>query len=174
MPLPVAAFLTSAAGMSVALLKSGRAQMLRIRRILVATDFSKTSRKAVAAAIDLAKANRASLTILHAYVPLVPLVPEQYIEAGTWDRIDVESRRWADDQLTKLAQRARKSGVRATAMLIVGDPSRQIVRAARRTHADLIVVGTHGRRGLSKFFLGSVAERVIATATRPVVTVRES
>jgi nucleotide-binding universal stress UspA family protein len=146
--------------------------MIRIRRILVATDFSKASRKAVAAAIDLAKANRATLTILHAYVPLVPLVPEQYIEAGTWDRIDTESRRWADEQLAKLARRARTSGVRATPMVVVGDPSRQIVRAARTTRADLIVVGTHGRQGFSKFFLGSVAERVIATATRPVLTVR--
>ena len=66
--------------------------MTRIRRILVATDFSKTSAKALTGAIDLAKAQRAKLTILHAYVPLVPLVPEQYIEAGTWDRIDTESR----------------------------------------------------------------------------------
>ena len=66
--------------------------MSRIRRILVATDFSKTSAKALKSAIDLAKANRATLTILHAYVPFAPLVPEQYLEAGTWDRIDTESR----------------------------------------------------------------------------------
>ena len=146
--------------------------MTRIRRILVATDFSKTSAKALTGAIDLAKAQRAKLTILHAYVPLVPLVPEQYIEAGTWDRIDTESRRWAERQLVKLAARARKSGVRATPALVIGDPSRQIVRTARSLRADLIVVGTHGRRGLTKFFLGSVAERVIATAACPVMTIR--
>jgi len=146
--------------------------MTRIRRILVATDFSKTSAKALAGAIDLAKAQRAKLTILHAYVPLVPLVPEQYIEAGTWDRIDTESRRWAERQLVKLAARARKSGVRATPALVIGDPSRQIVRTARSLRADLIVVGTHGRQGLTRFFLGSVAERVIATAACPVMTIR--
>jgi nucleotide-binding universal stress UspA family protein len=146
--------------------------MTRIRRILVATDFSKTSAKAVTGAIDLAKANRAKLVILHAYVPFVPLVPEQYLEAGTWDSIDTESRRWAGRQLAKLADRAKKAGVRASSMMVTGDPSSQIVRVARSQHSDLIVVGTHGRRGFSKFFLGSVAERVIATAGCPVMTIR--
>ena len=57
-------------------------------------------------------------------------------------------------------------------MMVTGDPAQQIVRMARSKRADLIVVGTHGRRGFSKFFLGSVAERVIATAPCPVMTVR--
>ena len=146
--------------------------MTRIRRILAATDFSKTSAKALTGAIDLAQTHRAKLAIMHAYVPLVPLVPEQYIEAGTWDRIDTETQRWAERQLAKLAERARKSGVRVSSMLVSGDPSRQIVRTARSLRADLIVVGTHGRQGLTKLFLGSVAERVIATAACPVLTIR--
>ena len=54
--------------------------MTRIRRILCASDFSKTSGKALISAIDLAKANRARLTIVHAHVPIVPLVPEQYLK----------------------------------------------------------------------------------------------
>ena len=146
--------------------------MTRIRRILCASDFSKTSGKALISAIDLAKANRARLTILHAHVPIVPLVPEQYLEASTWDRVDTETRRWAERQVEKLTEKARKRGVRASAMMVTGDPAQQIVRMARSKRADLIVVGTHGRRGFSKFFLGSVAERVIATAPCPVMTVR--
>ena len=146
--------------------------MTRIRRILCASDFSKTSGKALISAIDLAKANRARLTIVHAHVPIVPLVPEQYLEASTWDRVDAETRRWAERQVEKLAEKARKRGVRASALMVTGDPAQQIVRMARSKRADLIVVGTHGRRGFSKFFLGSVAERVIATAPRPVMTVR--
>lgn len=146
--------------------------MTRIRRILCASDFSKTSGKALTAAIDLAKANRARLTILHAYLPIVPLVPEQYIDSSTWDRVDIETRRWADSQIDKLAEKARKRGVRASAMVVTGDPARQIVRMARSQRADLIVVGTHGRRGFSRFLLGSVAEGVIATAPCPVMTVR--
>jgi nucleotide-binding universal stress UspA family protein len=146
--------------------------MTRIRRILCASDFSKTSGKALMSAIDLAKANRARLTIVHAHVPIVPLVPEQYLEASTWDRVDTETRRWAERQVEKLVEKARKRGVRASAMMVTGDPAHQIVRMARSKRADLIVVGTHGRRGFSKFFLGSVAERVIATAPCPVMTVR--
>ena len=146
--------------------------MTRIRRILCASDLSKTSGKALISAIDLAKANRARLTIIHAHVPIVPLVPEQYLEASTWDRVDTETRRWAGRQVEKLTEKARKRGVRASAMMVTGDPAQQIVRMARSKRADLIVVGTHGRRGFSKFFLGSVAERVIATAPCPVMTVR--
>jgi nucleotide-binding universal stress UspA family protein len=69
-------------------------------------------------------------------------------------------------------RRAKKSGIRVAATMVTGDPSAQIVRTARSTRADLIVIGTHGRRGVSKFLLGSVAERVIATAPCPVLTVR--
>ncbi len=57
-------------------------------------------------------------------------------------------------------------------MLLEGVAHEQIVRAARARRADLIVVGTHGRSGLARFFLGSVAGRVVATATCPVLTVR--
>jgi nucleotide-binding universal stress UspA family protein len=56
--------------------------------------------------------------------------------------------------------------------MVTGDPSSQIVRTARSLRADMIVLGTHGRRGVSRFLLGSVAERVIATAPCPVLTVR--
>ena len=146
--------------------------MTRFQRILCASDFSKTSSEALVSAINVAKTNRASLTILHAHVPIVPLVPEQYIESGNWDRVDTETRRWAEGQVAKLGEKARKAGVRASAIMVTGDPARQIVRMARSKRADLIVVGTHGRRGFSKFFLGSVAERVIATAPCPVMTVR--
>jgi nucleotide-binding universal stress UspA family protein len=64
------------------------------------------------------------------------------------------------------------AGVRATGLLLDGAPHDQIPRAARRNRADLIVIGTHGRTGLSKVLLGSVAERVIRSATCPVLTVR--
>lgn len=146
--------------------------MTRIRHILCASDFSNTSGKALNAAIDLAKTNRARLTILHAHVPIVPLVPEQYIQARTWDSVDTETQRWVERQAEKLAEKARKRGIRASGLMVVGDPAQQIVRMARSRRADLIVVGTHGRRGFSKFFLGSVAERVVATAPCPVMTVR--
>lgn len=147
--------------------------MTGFRQILCASDFSKTSGRALALAIDVAKANHhARLVILHVFVPIVPVVPGRYIDVSTWSRVDTETRRWVERQLARLADRARKAGVSASAMIVVGDPAPRIVRTARSKRADLIVVGTHGRRGLSKFVLGSVAERVIATAPCPVMTVR--
>jgi nucleotide-binding universal stress UspA family protein len=68
--------------------------------------------------------------------------------------------------------RARKAGVKASVLLREGDAADQIVRACRSTKSDLIVMGTHGRRGLRRLFLGSVAERVVAASPRPVVMVR--
>jgi nucleotide-binding universal stress UspA family protein len=81
-------------------------------------------------------------------------------------------RQWTVRQLEKLTGRAKRRGLRATALLRDGDPADQIVRAVRSTKAGLIVMGTHGRRGVPRFFLGSVAERVVANAPCPVVTVR--
>jgi nucleotide-binding universal stress UspA family protein len=102
----------------------------------------------------------------------VVTVPDQYIDAATLDRLDQQARQWSTQRLDRLAARAKKAGVKTTAMLRDGDPADQIVRACHASKSDLIVVGTHGRRGLPKFFLGSVAERVVSGASCPVVTVR--
>jgi nucleotide-binding universal stress UspA family protein len=146
--------------------------MKRIRRVLYASDFSVASRRAFTAALTIAKSIDAKLTIVYVLPPLVPTMPEQYIDAVTFDQLDKQARRWSAQQLDKLSTAAKRAGVSATTVLREGDPVEQIVRTGRSTRADLIVVGTHGRRGLPKVFLGSVAERVVATAPCPVVTVR--
>ena len=148
--------------------------MPRVRRILFASDFSKASGKAFTTALTLAKANRATLTILHVIVPFMPIVPEQYINTATWEQIDSQARRWSQQQLARLTEKAKKAGIRVVGLLLEGDPAQQITRAARSKRADVLVVGTHGRTGLTKFFVGSVAGRVVATASCPVVTVRST
>lgn len=148
--------------------------MSAMRRILFASDFSKASRKAFTTAVAMAKANRAALTIVHVIVPFTPIVPEQYLSAETWEQIDNEAKRVSRQQLRRVMARARKAGIRVVGLLQEGDPAQQIIRAARSTRADLLVVGTHGRTGLAKFFVGSVASRVVATAACPVVTVRST
>lgn len=145
--------------------------MKQIRQILYATDFSATSRRALDTALALAKSRNAKLTVLYVLAPIV-LVPEQYLDAVTMDRLQKQARQWSTRQLGSLATRAKKAGVKASTLLREGDAADQIVRACRSTKSDLIVMGTHGRRGLQKFLLGSVAERVVATAPCPVVTVR--
>jgi len=99
-------------------------------------------------------------------------VPGHYIDDNTWAELDTDSRRWIQRRLKALEGRARKSGVRASVTMAIGDAPSQIVQMARSSRMDLIVMGTHARKGMSKFFLGSVAERVIATAPCPVMTVR--
>jgi nucleotide-binding universal stress UspA family protein len=143
-----------------------------MRRILFASDFSKASAKAFATAIALAKATHADMTILHVLVPFTPIVPEQYIRGATLDQLTADLRRWGQQQLDKLTAKAKNGGIRAGSLTMTGDPAQQIVRAARAKRADLIVLGTHGRTGLNRFFVGSVAQRVIASASCPVVTVR--
>ena len=143
-------------------------------RILHATDFSTASRPALAKAIALARQNRAPLTIVHALPPpIIPVGGEiAYVPPGTYEAIDQSARQYARKQLAALTARARKAGVRATALLLDGTPHDQIARAARRARADVVVIGTHGRTGLAKVLMGSVAERVVRFAPCPVLTVR--
>jgi nucleotide-binding universal stress UspA family protein len=143
-----------------------------MRRILFASDFSKASTKAFATAMALAKATHGDMTILHVLVPFTPLVPEHYIGGTTLDQLNADARRWGQQQLATLTGKAKKGGVRAGSLTMTGDPAEQIVRAARARRADLIVLGTHGRTGLNSFLIGSVAQRVIASAPCAVVTVR--
>jgi nucleotide-binding universal stress UspA family protein len=143
--------------------------MTRLHRILLASDLSKASSKAFAAALALAKTTRASLTILNVLTPLTPMIPGRAVEL---ERLNREMKLESQRRLTELTARAKTSGIRAASVMVEGEPARQIVRVARSKRADLIVVGTHGRTGLDKFFLGSVAQRVVTTAPCPVMTVR--
>jgi nucleotide-binding universal stress UspA family protein len=145
---------------------------MALRRILFASDFSKASGKAFVTAVALAKSNRATLTVLHVLAPLTPVSPDQYIGPETWQQLEAEARRWTTRKLGELTLKARKAGVRVSTLVADGNPSRQIVRAAKAGRYDLVIIGTHGRTGLAKFFLGSVAMQVVATAPCAVMTVR--
>ncbi len=146
--------------------------MTRLRRIMHASDFSPASRAAFAKAVDLAKANRAELIVVHALTLAPPFMEGVYISPGMWDEIEVSARAAAQKQLGALVAKAGRAGVRATSLIVVGSPYERIVRAARLKRADMLVIGTHGRTGLGKLLLGSVAERVLSTASCPVLTVR--
>jgi nucleotide-binding universal stress UspA family protein len=143
-----------------------------MRRILFASDFSKASRKAFTTAVKTAKSSGATLSILHVLAPFVPIAPDQYIGPDTWQEIDEQSRKWANKHLKALAAKAKTAGVRTKVFLVEGHPSREVTRIARKLHADLLVIGTHGRTGFAKLFLGSVASQIVATAKCPVMTVR--
>jgi nucleotide-binding universal stress UspA family protein len=142
------------------------------RQILHATDFSRASRPALARAIALARQNRAKLSIAHAVSPLVVSFGDGFVSPSTYEAIDRDAHDHAKKQLATLTTRAKRAGARAVGLLLDGLPHEQIPRAARRMRADLIVIGTHGRTGVSKVLLGSVAERIVRLAPCPVLTVR--
>jgi nucleotide-binding universal stress UspA family protein len=146
--------------------------MARFRTILHPTDFSPASSAAFRRALALARQDRALLVVAHVLVPPAPIVGEGYVSPATYDAIQEGARRGAEKGLERLAARARREGVRPQALLLHGLPHEEIPRAARRRRVDLIVMGTHGRTGLGRLFLGSVAERVVALAPCPVMTVR--
>lgn len=146
--------------------------MSRIRRILHPTDFSRASSKAFAMAVEMAKANRAELLIVHVLAPAVPLVGDGYVTPKVYEDLEASARAWGRKRLDQLLAKARKARARAKGVLLEGVPHEQIVRAAKSRKAGLIVIGTHGRTGLVRFVLGSVAGRIVALASCPVMTVR--
>lgn len=142
------------------------------RRILHPTDFSPASRKALAKAVALAQETRGELTILHVRSLVMPMAGESYMTPQTYEQIERTAQAEARRQLDRVVAQARKRGVRVKGLLAQGTPHDEIIRAARRAKADMIVMGTHGRTGLPRFFLGSVAGRVVSMAACPVLTVR--
>jgi nucleotide-binding universal stress UspA family protein len=145
--------------------------MARIRRILHPSDFSKASSAAFAKAVELGKANGAELVLLHVLAP-VPILGDGFVSPQVYEDLDKSARAHAGKQLAGLVAKAKKAGARAKAVLRDGVAHEQIVQAARSLRADMIVIGTHGRTGLAKLFMGSVAGRVVSAAACPVMTVR--
>lgn len=146
--------------------------MSRIRRILHPTDFSRASTPAFKRAVEMAKANRSQLVVAHVLVPSMPIMGDGYISPQVYEDLDAAARSAAQKQLRKLVDRARQAGVRVKGLLLDGVAHERIARAARAQKADLVVIGTHGRTGFAKLFLGSVASRVLAVSPCPVLTVR--
>ena len=142
------------------------------RRILHPSDFSAASSAAFKKAIEMAKASRAELLIVHVINPIIPVAGEGYVSPKMYEDLAASTRGWARKQLDKLLVKAKKSGVRAKGVLAEGAAHEQIARIAKTKRADLVVMGTHGRSGFAKLFLGSVAGRVITAAPCPVLTVK--
>ncbi|MDB4984868.1 MAG: hypothetical protein JWN04_46, partial [Myxococcaceae bacterium] len=135
--------------------------------ILVATDFEAASLAAVPYAFELAQAISARVHLLHVYAPVV--LPG----ADGWGDVPFESlNHRAIVRVRELAKPYLRSEHLGKCIATMGEPSPVIRETSIELAADLIVVGTHGRTGVKRFFLGSVAEKVIREATCPVVVAR--
>lgn len=144
------------------------------KRIFVPVDGSATSRRGLRAAADLARAQRAKLTIL-TVVDTMPMLAT--FEGGmAFDQAMIDALRdGARKVLAQAAAEAKKRGVTAKKVLAENTAGRVadvIVRQAKKARADLIVIGTHGRRGLTRMVMGSDAELVVRSAPAPVLLIR--
>jgi nucleotide-binding universal stress UspA family protein len=141
---------------------------------MVPIDFSPSARAALEYAIFLAGKLGADMEVLHVWEPPGYVGPDTLalLPVGTgqpgWEQTRAEVQREVDAFLAKAKARPRSLAVRVEA----GEPSDTILHVAKDGSTDLIVMGTHGRTGLSRLLIGSVAEAVLRRSTCPVLTIR--
>jgi len=139
------------------------------KKILVPVDFSEFSEDALEAAEGIAELRGAKITILHVMVEPQTSVPyEVYVD---WQKVKNDIRVDAEKMLGEMIVKAKLNGS-ADKRLEWGEPSTLITKLAKEESFDIIVMATHGRTGLSRLFLGSVAENVIRHASCPVLVMR--
>lgn len=142
-----------------------------LSRILVPIDFSETSGAALDYATFLARSFDARVDLLHVLDPMLGVTGESLLLVKDQPETVAEyGVRIAQEELDRLAARLEGDGVPARALVEPGVPWERIVRASQ--NADLVVMGTHGRTGLSRVLLGSVTDKVVQRSTTPVLTVR--
>jgi nucleotide-binding universal stress UspA family protein len=141
-----------------------------IENILVGTDFSDVARTALDWAIELARPLGARVTVAHVFdMPIVGLLDASFIvDARTAARLSDEAQAALDAEVV----RVRDRGVPVEGLLRQGDPREHLPALEVATGAGLLVVGSHGRRGIQRALLGSVAESLVRTSKAPVVVVR--
>ena len=146
--------------------------MIRIKNVLVATDFSEPSTLALEYGRELARTYQAKLHVLHVVEDLqwryaTEMVPGALI--GIQEEVEASAKARLEALITDEDRRQLRA--HATALTAVS-PSEAIITCAKGESADVIVMGTHGRSGIAHLFMGSVAERVVRLAPCPVLTVR--
>jgi nucleotide-binding universal stress UspA family protein len=144
---------------------------MQFRHILAPTDFSEYSKQARASALELAKKFSAKLSILHV-VELPPYPVEGYVPPSLTATFLEDLEREATQQLAQVVPEAESASVEVARLVTVGSPYRKIIDTAEAEQVDLIVMATAGRTGFSHLIMGSIAERVVRTASCPVLTIR--
>lgn len=142
------------------------------RKILAATDFSPPADEAVRRAVDLSRQYGAALTLVYVYQPVTyGGLPEGHV---LYTPLQMGELMAAFERRLLAAKHAAEAAgaTNVETQLLMGPTSGELTDYAAAQHFDLIAIGTHGRTGLSRFFLGSVAERVVRTAPCPVLAVR--
>jgi nucleotide-binding universal stress UspA family protein len=141
------------------------------KTILVPTDFGEASEQAALYALELAKAIGSEIVLMHAFeIPAVGFPDGALVATADMTNRVLEG---AQVGLDRQVSQYEAHGVQMRTVIKQGDAWRSIIETAEELGADLVVMGTHGRRGLPRALLGSVAEKVVRTAHCPVLTVHK-
>jgi nucleotide-binding universal stress UspA family protein len=143
--------------------------MLALKTIVVATDFSEVSARALDHAIELARPFDARIVLVHVCEVPVFGFPDGALIATSDMAVRITD--GAKVALGAAVEQRKSAGVPIEGMLKTGEACAEIHAVASAVGADLIVIGTHARRGLAHALLGSVAEKIVRTATVPVLTI---
>ena len=156
-------------GQSEALSGTTESAVIEFKQIICPVDFSESSVRALAYAAAFARWYDAHLTVLH----VVPTFDAMQVRGDLGDPVRVVTPMPRDQVLTEMSRSLNLAAVspRATPIAEAGDPQATIIDQAVSTKADLIVMGTHGRRGFKRLLLGSVTEAILREAPCPVLTV---
>ncbi len=146
--------------------------MIKLKKVLVPTDFSDGARQALRYGMSFAKEYGAELWLLHVVENLTvgyasDLFPVPMAE------VFQEISGYAKSELAKLSEEARGRGLSVQQEVVQGKPSAEIIRFASEHEIDVIVLGTHGKGMLDQALFGSTTERVVRRAPCPVLTVRQ-
>ncbi|MGB9941137.1 universal stress protein [Methanosarcina sp.] len=139
------------------------------RNIVVATDGSENSQRAISYGVEIAKLSGATVHAL--YVVDTTSFSSIPMDAG-WEVMYETLRKEGEKAISDVQKRGEVSGVEVREVLLEGHPSNEIIDFAENNNADLIVVGTLGKTGLDRFLMGSVAEKVVRGSKVPVLVVR--
>lgn len=147
-----------------------------IKHVLVPIDGSELAGKSAAHAVALAKALKAKVTAFHAYPEYRAVLLYEYVgPVNAMSRRDyvAAAKETAEGYLAKVTKAARAAGRETDSVTVASDyPHEAIIRAAKRKGCDLIIMASHGRRGVSGLLLGSVTQKVLTHSKIPVLVVR--
>jgi nucleotide-binding universal stress UspA family protein len=146
--------------------------MIELHRILVPTDFSKSSANALTYAAAFAEKFGASVHLLHVVQDLALFIPEAIMAVPPMAPPVEQFLAAAREALDRAVHGLARPGLVVHPEVAEGVPAEEILRVARERDVDLIVMGTHGHTGLAHVLLGSIAEKVVRRAPCPVLTVR--
>jgi nucleotide-binding universal stress UspA family protein len=143
--------------------------MIEIRRILCPTDLSDLSRRAFEHAVALARGYESEIKVVHVLEPILPGPGPTFYPS--WKVLNPGVREQIEGEMAAMTSPAAESGVSVDCSVREGGATNEILEEARTLPADMVVMGTHGRSGFERWFLGSVTEKVMRKAPCPVLTV---